>query len=66
MLGIVWFLFWQLFGLLIAARAFRSLGLFERLQLGSVCGSAAAIWAPVPFSFLFGLANYVFGLILYF
>ena len=56
MLGIVWFLFWQLFGLLIAARAFRSLGLFERLQLGSVCGSAAAIWAPVPFSFLFGFS----------
>ncbi len=56
MLGIVWFLFWQLFGLLIAARAFRSLGDFERLQLGSVCGSAAAIWAPVPFSFLFGFS----------
>ena len=56
MLGIVWFLFWQLFGLLIAARAFRSLGLFERLLLGSVCGSAAAIWAPVPFSFLFGFS----------
>lgn len=56
MLGIVWFLFWQLFGLLIAARAFRSLGVFERLQLGSVCGSAAAIWAPVPFSFLFGFS----------
>ena len=56
MLGIVWFLFWQLFGLLIAARAFRSLGVFERLLLGSVCGSAAAIWAPVPFSFLFGFS----------
>ena len=56
MLGIVWFLFWQLFGLLIAARAFRSLGVFERLLIGSVCGSIAAIWSPVPFSFLFGFS----------
>ena len=56
MLGIVWFLFWQLFGLLIAARAFRSLGVFERLLIGSLCGSIAAIWSPVPFSFLFGFS----------
>ena len=54
MLGLVWFLFWQALGLLIAARVFRRLGAFERLWLGSVCGSAAAIWMPVPFSFLFG------------
>jgi hypothetical protein len=54
MLGLVWFLFWQALGLLAAARLFRSLGSFERLWLGSVCGSAAAIWAPVPFSFLLG------------
>ena len=56
MLGIVWFLFWQLFGLLIASRVFRSLGVFERVLLGSVCGSAAVIWTPVPFSFLFGFS----------
>ena len=54
MLGVLWFVFWQALGLAIAARVFRSCGLFERLWLGSVCGSAAAIWAPVPFSFLFG------------
>ena len=67
--GIIWFLFWQAVGQLISARVFRSLGIFERLLLGSVCGSAAAIWTPVPFSFLFGftLASHlcaaVFGLI---
>ncbi len=54
--GILWFLFWQILGALIAFRVFRSLGLFERLLLGSVCGSAAAIWMPVPFSFFFGFS----------
>ena len=52
--GLLWFCFWQLVGLLVAARVFRSLALFERLWLGSVCGSAAAMWTPIPFSFLFG------------
>ena len=67
--GIIWFLFWQAVGQLISARVFRSLGIFERLLLGSVCGSAAAIWSHVPFSFLFGftLASHLcaaaFGLI---
>lgn len=54
MLGVLWFLFWQVVGLLIAARVFRLSGCFERLWLGSVCGSLAAVWLPVPFSFLFG------------
>ena len=54
--GLIWFLFWQALGLLIAARVFRCLDLFERTLLGSVCGSAAAIWMPVPFSFLFGFS----------
>ena len=56
MAGLIWFLFWQALGLLIAARVFRCLDLFERTLLGSVCGSAAAIWMPVPFSFLFGFS----------
>ena len=56
MLGLLWFLFWQAMGQLIAARAFRSLEAFERVLLGSVCGSLAAIWAPIPFSFLFGFS----------
>lgn len=54
MLGLIWFLFFQALGQLIAARAFRALDAFERLLLGSVCGSLAAIWLPIPFSFLFG------------
>lgn len=52
--GLIWFLFWQFFGQLIASRAFHSAGIPERTFLGSVCGSLAAIWMPVPFSFLFG------------
>lgn len=54
MAGLIWFLFWQAVGQLIARRAFRSLGVFERILLGSVCGSLAAIWTPIPFSFVFG------------
>lgn len=57
MLGLLWFLYFQLFGLLLAARLFRSLGVFERVLLGSVCGSAAAIWLPIPFSFFFGFTE---------
>lgn len=52
MLGLVWFLFFQAFGQLLARRVFRSLKGFERLLLGSVCGSLAAIWLPIPFSFV--------------
>ena len=54
MLGLVWFLFFQAFGQLLARRVFRSLKGFERLLLGSVCGSLAAIWLPIPFSFVWG------------
>ena len=54
MLGLLWFLFFQVFGLLTAQRCFRSLDAFERALLGSVCGSTAAMWLPIPFSFLFG------------
>ena len=52
--GLIWFLNWQFIGQLIARRAFRTLDFLERVLLGSVCGSLAAIWMPVPFSFLFG------------
>ncbi len=54
--GLLWFLFFQALGLLIASRVFRTLGVFERLLLGSVCGSLAAIWLPIPFSFFFGFS----------
>ena len=56
MLGIVWFVYWQAIGLILARRVFCTLGAFERLLLGSVCGSALAIWSPVPFSFFFGFS----------
>ena len=54
MLGLLWFLLFQAFGLLTAQRCFQSLDTFERALLGSVCGSTAAMWFPIPFSFLFG------------
>ena len=54
--GIAWFLFWQLGGLTLARRVFRTLGAAERLLLGSVCGSVLAMWTPIPFSFLFGFS----------
>ena len=54
MLGLLWFLFFQVFGLLTAQRCFRNLDVLERVLLGSVCGSTAAMWLPIPFSFLFG------------
>ena len=54
MLGILWFLFFQTVGQLLARRCFRSLDALERVLLGSVCGSLGAIWLPIPFSFVFG------------
>ena len=52
--GLAWFLFFQAFGQLLARRVFRARTSFERIVLGSVCGSLAAIWLPIPFSFFFG------------
>ena len=54
MLGLIWFLLWQFYGQLVASRFLGSLSSFERLVLGSICGSLSAIWVPIPFSFLCG------------
>lgn len=70
MLGILWFLMWQIVGVFLALRLFPSLERLGRLTLGSVCGSVLAIWAPIPFSFVFGFSSLshliaaVFGLAL--
>ena len=62
--GVLWYLYFQVYGQLLARRCFQSLAGFERLLLGSVCGSVAAIWLPIPFSFLFGfnLKSHLFAL----
>ena len=56
MTGVLWYLCFQVYGQLLARRCFQGLGGFERLLLGSVCGSVAAIWLPIPFSFFFGFS----------
>ena len=56
MLGILWFLMWQIVGVFLVLRLFPSLEHLGKLTLGSVCGSVLAIWVPIPFSFLFGFS----------
>lgn len=62
MLGIAWFLFWQAWGLLLARRVFHAKKPLVRLWLGSVLGSVASMWAPVPFAFAFGFTRLSHGL----
>ena len=57
MTGILWLLFWQICGLSVAFRCFGGRRLPVRLWLGSVFGLILSIWAPVPFSFLFGFGR---------
>ena len=70
MFGVLWFLMWQFVGAFLALRLFPSLERLGKLTLGSVCGSVLAIWAPIPFSFVFGFSSLshliaaVFGLAL--
>lgn len=70
MFGILWFLMWQFVGAFLALRLFPSMERLGKLTLGSVCGSVLAIWAPIPFSFVFGFSSLshliaaVFGLAL--
>ena len=56
MLGILWFLMWQIVGVFLVLRLFPSLEHLGKLTFGSVCGSVLAIWVPIPFSFLFGFS----------
>lgn len=66
MLGILWFLFWQAVGLVLAAAAFPEKRTWVRLWLGSVMGSVLSMWAPVPFSFLlnFSTASHIAAMVL--
>ena len=57
MFGVLWFLMWQFVGAFLALRLFPSMERLGRLTLGSVCGSVLAIWAPIPFSFVFGFSS---------
>ena len=56
MLGLIWFLFFQGFGLFFSRRLSLSRDPLERLLMGSVLGSVAAMWFPIPFSFFFGFS----------
>ncbi len=53
MAGICWFLSFQVLGYLSSRLLFPTRGKAVRIWLGSVLGSVAAIWLPVPFSFFF-------------
>lgn len=57
MLGILWFLFWLCAGILSARSVFFPLRRSLRVWLGVVWGLCAAIWAPIPFAFLFGFSK---------
>lgn len=57
MFGVLWFLMWQFVGAFLALRLFPSMERLGKLTLGSVCGSVLAIWAPIPFSFVFGFSS---------
>ena len=54
MLGILWFLFWQALGVLLAYKYFAEKRLAVRLWLGSAAGTVLSMWAPIPFAFLMG------------
>ncbi len=54
MTGVLWLIFWQACGLSLSFRLFGSRRQAVRIWLGSVFGLLLSIWAPIPFSFLFG------------
>lgn len=57
MLGILWFLLWQIVGVLLAARYFAQKRLAVRLWLGSAAGSVLSMWAPIPFALALGFTT---------
>ena len=57
MLGILWFLFWQALGVLLAYKYFAEKRLAVRLWLGSAAGTVLSMWAPIPFAFLMGFTR---------
>lgn len=52
-LGTLYFLYFQVAGILIMARLLKKEGALTRLLLGSVTGSLLLQWLPIVFSFLF-------------
>ena len=57
MIGILWFLFWQALGVLLAYKYFAEKRLAVRLWLGSAAGTVLSMWAPIPFAFLMGFTR---------
>ena len=57
MLGVLWFLFWQAVGVLLAWRYFAQKRWAIRLWLGSAAGSVLSMWAPVLFAFVLGFSR---------
>lgn len=54
MIGIAYYLYFQLTGILLIHLLLQREGLFLRLLIGSVCGSLLTTWLPVLFSFFLG------------
>lgn len=57
MLGIFWFLFWQMCGIFISYAWFPDKRTAVRLWLGSTAGSVLSMWTPVPFAFFLGFTG---------
>ena len=61
MLGIVWFLGWQAWGILLCRRVFCQKRTAVRWWLGSVCGTVLSMWVPIPFAFAWGFGAAAHG-----
>ncbi len=65
LLGTLYFLYFQLVGILVMQRVLKKEGPLARLLLGSVTGSVLLQWAPVLFAFVFDftLLSHVLALV---
>ena len=54
MVGVIWYLYWQVLGLGLSRVVFASRRQTIRLWLGSIFGTAASMWMPVIFAFSLG------------
>ena len=57
MLGISWFIMWQLVGICVSLRRALGEGMLRRLWLGSVLGTLLSMWTPIPFAFFLGFSR---------
>lgn len=57
MLGILWFIFWQALGIVLAYKYFAEKRPAIRLFLGSTAGTVLSMWAPIPFAFVLGFTR---------